>query len=98
MTIRVLVNGAAGKMGSEAVTAIKNDPDLEFAAGANRTDNLSSLIKENNATHIVDDVELEEEEEESEEESEEEEEEKEDAETPSEDEEEGRSGKCFRAL
>lgn len=54
MTIRVLVNGANGRMGQATVKAISNDPALELVGQAGREDDLSTLIKKTQATVVVD--------------------------------------------
>ncbi|MDX1902513.1 MAG: 4-hydroxy-tetrahydrodipicolinate reductase, partial [Thermonemataceae bacterium] len=52
--IRVLVNGAAGRMGQTTVKAITNDPDLILIGQTGSTDNLAAAIKENQAQVVVD--------------------------------------------
>jgi len=52
--IRVLVNGAKGKMGTEAVKAIDQHPNLELVGALGRNDDLASEIKKNNAQVVVD--------------------------------------------
>ncbi|HVV69651.1 MAG TPA: 4-hydroxy-tetrahydrodipicolinate reductase [Gammaproteobacteria bacterium] len=54
MAIRILVNGASGKMGAEACMAIKNSPGLQLVGMAGRGDDLSSMIKNNQAQVVVD--------------------------------------------
>ncbi len=54
MTIRVLINGANGRMGQEAVKAITEDPDFVLAGMADMGDNLAALIKENKAQVVID--------------------------------------------
>lgn len=51
--IRVAVLGARGRMGSEAVTAVENAPDLDLVAALNREDALAEVLTAG-ATHIVD--------------------------------------------
>lgn len=51
MTIKVAVLGAHGRMGSAAVTAVSNAPDLELVAALGRGDSLDRALK---ATHLVD--------------------------------------------
>jgi len=53
-SIPVLVNGANGRMGREAVRAIENDPALQLVGQAGRGDNLSELIKSTGAEVVVD--------------------------------------------
>ncbi len=50
---RVAVLGARGRMGSEAVTAVENAPDLDLVAALNREDALAEVLTAG-ATHIVD--------------------------------------------
>ena len=38
MTIRILVNGALGRMGKETVNAVKQDPMLQLVAVTGRDD------------------------------------------------------------
>jgi len=51
--IRVAVLGANGRMGSEAVKAVENAPDMELVAAQGRGDQLSEILTAG-ATHIVD--------------------------------------------
>lgn len=52
--IKVLVNGANGKMGSETVKAILNAADLDLVARADINDDLAQLIQETKAEVVVD--------------------------------------------
>ncbi len=54
MTIRVIVNGAAGKMGQLCVKAIDRDPDLKLVGQTGRSDDLQKEIKKNQADVVVD--------------------------------------------
>ncbi|HSW71090.1 MAG TPA: 4-hydroxy-tetrahydrodipicolinate reductase [Gammaproteobacteria bacterium] len=54
MAIRVLVNGAKGRMGQLAVKAIEADPQFVLAGQGGRGDKLSSLIKDSEAQVVVD--------------------------------------------
>ena len=54
MTIKVIVNGAKGKMGSLAVEAVKRDSALELAAAADLNDNLKDIIAASKADVVVD--------------------------------------------
>lgn len=54
MTIRVLVNGANGRMGQATIKAISADPALELVGQAGRQDDLGALIKKTQATVVVD--------------------------------------------
>ena len=54
MTIRVLVNGAGGKMGQAAVKAIELDPALTLVAQTGRKNNLAAEIKQAQAQVVVD--------------------------------------------
>ncbi|MCP4321641.1 MAG: 4-hydroxy-tetrahydrodipicolinate reductase [Psychromonas sp.] len=52
--VKVIVNGAKGRMGSEAVKAINNDSALELVAECDFGDDLSALIKSSGAQVVVD--------------------------------------------
>ena len=52
--IRILVNGAQGKMGQETVRAIQADPELSLVAQASRDDDLAALIHSSQAQVVVD--------------------------------------------
>lgn len=52
--IKVIVNGAKGRMGSEAVKAVNNDAQLELVGQCDFGDDLTSLIKESGAQVVVD--------------------------------------------
>lgn len=52
--IKVIVNGAKGRMGQESVKAISNDPALELVGQADRGDDLSSMISSLKADVVVD--------------------------------------------
>ncbi len=52
--IRVLVNGAKGRMGQETVRAIQAEADLELVAQIDLDDNLAQSIKESSAQVVVD--------------------------------------------
>ncbi|MDH4121828.1 MAG: 4-hydroxy-tetrahydrodipicolinate reductase [Deltaproteobacteria bacterium] len=54
MTIRVLVNGAKGRMGSEAVKAVEADPELTLAGAADQGDDLPRAIAQAQAQVVVD--------------------------------------------
>jgi len=54
MTIRVLVNGANGKMGQLCVKAVQADKDLMLAGATGRADDLAQAIKNNQADVVVD--------------------------------------------
>jgi 4-hydroxy-tetrahydrodipicolinate reductase len=54
MPIRVLINGAAGRMGQAAVNAITNHPDFILAGQAGRQNNLATEIKNSHAQVVVD--------------------------------------------
>lgn len=54
MTIKVLVNGAFGQMGKEAVLAIQADPELELVGSLGRLDDLSTMIRTSGAQVVVD--------------------------------------------
>lgn len=52
--IKVIVNGAKGKMGQETVKAVKNEPELELVGETDLGDDLSAMIKKNKAAVVVD--------------------------------------------
>ncbi|OGO91531.1 MAG: 4-hydroxy-tetrahydrodipicolinate reductase [Coxiella sp. RIFCSPHIGHO2_12_FULL_42_15] len=54
MTIKVLVNGAFGKMGRVTQEAIRQQNDLLLVGALGREDNLSQTIKETRADIVVD--------------------------------------------
>lgn len=54
MSIRILVNGAHGKMGQEVCRAIKEAPGLMLVAGTDREDDLSEAIHVHQAQVVVD--------------------------------------------
>jgi len=52
--IKVIVNGAKGRMGREAVKAIQNDSDFTLVAKCGLTDDLEQVIKSTKADVVVD--------------------------------------------
>ena len=54
MTVQVLVNGAQGRMGVEAVKAITNDNELSLVGTAGRNDDLGALIEQLKPNVVVD--------------------------------------------
>lgn len=52
--IRVIVNGAKGKMGSEAVKAVQKEAELELVGQTDLGDDLAKRIKDLNAEVVVD--------------------------------------------
>src|SRR3990167_11529384 len=54
MPIRVLVNGAFGKMGQLAATAIENHPALELVGQAGKEYDLRNVIADSHADVVVD--------------------------------------------
>lgn len=54
MSIRVLVNGAFGRMGKTTVIAIRHDSALELAGETDSASDLIEVIKTNKATVVVD--------------------------------------------
>src|SRR5579872_2570954 len=54
MTIRVIVNGAAGKMGQLCVKAVSDDADLILAGQTSRKEDLTAEIKKNQADVVID--------------------------------------------
>ena len=53
MTLRVLVNGAFGKMGSIACQTLREHPDFEVIAGLGRQDDLKQAIAANNPDLVL---------------------------------------------
>lgn len=54
MTIRIIVNGAQGKMGLLACETLASHPDFELVAQLNREHNLTAAIKETQAQIVID--------------------------------------------
>jgi len=54
MSIRVLVNGAKGKMGTEVVVAVREQRDMELVCQSDVGDNLVELLKKTNPDVVVD--------------------------------------------
>ncbi|CAM2841384.1 4-hydroxy-tetrahydrodipicolinate reductase [Legionella worsleiensis] len=54
MSIRIIVNGAQGKMGSLACETLANHPDFELVAQLTKQDNLAEAITKNSAQIVVD--------------------------------------------
>lgn len=52
--IRVLVNGANGRMGSEAVKAVENAPDMQIAVAIDEGDELHRSIISSSAQVVID--------------------------------------------
>jgi len=52
--IKVLVNGAKGRMGQESIKAIKKDPELKLVGEADIGDDLTGLIAKTKAEVVVD--------------------------------------------
>jgi len=52
--IKIIVNGANGKMGRTTITAIANEKDLQLVAALNRGDDLIAAIKKNKADIVID--------------------------------------------
>lgn len=52
--IKVVVNGAKGRMGSEAVKALSAEADTEVVYGADRDDDIEKVIKDYNPDVVVD--------------------------------------------
>jgi 4-hydroxy-tetrahydrodipicolinate reductase len=53
MSIRVLINGANGRMGQAAVKAISQESGIELVGTATRGDDLAALIKQHKAQVVV---------------------------------------------
>lgn len=54
MTLRILVNGAQGKMGQVTVKTFSSHPDFTLAGATDHQDNLAQEIKKTNAQIVVD--------------------------------------------
>lgn len=54
MAIRVIVNGADGKMGRETVKAVERDEVLELVGESSRRDDLAKMIAQTHADVVVD--------------------------------------------
>ncbi len=54
MTIRVLVNGASGRMGQPAVKTLESDPDFILVGQTGRADDLAAEIKNSRADVVLD--------------------------------------------
>ena len=54
MTIKIIINGASGKMGVTAVKAIAAEPDLTLVAAIGKKDNLENEIKKHRADVVID--------------------------------------------
>lgn len=54
MPTKILINGASGRMGQEAVKAIQNDSELTLVAQTGRADNLAEKIKSSGAEIVID--------------------------------------------
>ena len=49
--IKIIVNGALGKMGKEVIKAVSNEPDMEVVAQIDINDNLDQTIKKHVGAH-----------------------------------------------
>ncbi len=54
MALKIIVNGANGRMGQETVTTISQQQEFEFVATGDRTTNLASLINQYQADIVID--------------------------------------------
>lgn len=54
MSIRIIVNGASGRMGQQTVQAINDDPTLELVSSCRRGDDLSAAIQAEQPDVVVD--------------------------------------------
>src|SRR3990167_1356875 len=52
--IKIIINGANGKMGRTTVAAIANEKDLQLVATTSNGDDLISIIKKNKADAVID--------------------------------------------
>ncbi len=54
MAIRVIVNGAKGRMGRVTCRAVDKHPNLELVGSASTKDNIEKMIRSNNADVVID--------------------------------------------
>ncbi len=54
MTLKVIINGAGGKMGTEVIKAIEKESDFELVEKIYRGGNLADAIKSNEADIVID--------------------------------------------
>ncbi len=54
LTLKILVNGALGRMGSESIKAIQNDPALRLVGETDHTDVLTDVISTTKPDVVVD--------------------------------------------
>lgn len=54
MTIRILVNGAHGKMGQQCVQMVKAEPEFELVGMADKEDHLAKIIQTTQAQVVID--------------------------------------------
>ena len=54
MAIKVIINGANGKMGSTTVESIQHEADLQLVAKTGRADDLAEMIQSHQADVVVD--------------------------------------------
>lgn len=54
MTIRIIVNGAQGKMGQEVIKMVAAEKDFELVGKGDKSDDLADLIHKNNAQVVID--------------------------------------------
>ncbi len=54
MTIRVLVNGAEGRMGREVCATVEDDPELELVGGTDLGDDMAAALSDSGAQVAVD--------------------------------------------
>jgi len=54
MTIKIIINGASGKMGRTTVAAIANEKELQLVATSSREDDLYGIIKKHQADVVID--------------------------------------------
>jgi 4-hydroxy-tetrahydrodipicolinate reductase len=52
--IKVIVNGAGGKMGQEVIQGMKDADDMTLVAGTGRNDTLAAVVQEKHADVVVD--------------------------------------------
>ena len=54
MSIKVIVNGAKGKMGQVSVNAVQQEPDLELVAAIDSDSDLAASIQQHQANVVID--------------------------------------------
>ncbi len=52
--IKIVINGALGKMGKTVINAVSNEKDMTFVKGLDADDNLNNYLKDNKVDVVVD--------------------------------------------